>query len=220
MSAAAPAAAPRQDAPRSDAPRMRAARRSAGHGGSVRARAAAGGGCGECAGAGDQHISPSSSRLASDKRDMQIKLALERDVRLVRCEDGKLEIALESGAAKTLVNDLSRKLQLWTGRSWMVVISRDAGRADAEIDGRRAAGRAGGRRARRSAGQGGAGTIARRGDCRRAQRQGRAAGTAAAADDGCRRPTMMGFGDNWVRDDVSMIPKSGNRFSDKIMLKH
>jgi DNA polymerase-3 subunit gamma/tau len=65
--------------------------------------------------------------LASDKRDIQTKLALERDVRLVRFEDGTLEIALEPGAAKTLVNDLSRKLQLWTGRSWMVVISRELG---------------------------------------------------------------------------------------------
>jgi len=65
--------------------------------------------------------------LASDKRDIQAKLALERDVRLVRCEDGKLEIALEAGAARALVNDLSRKLQLWTGRSWMVVISREPG---------------------------------------------------------------------------------------------
>ena len=67
--------------------------------------------------------------LASDKRDIQTKLALERDVRLVRCEDGTLEIALEPGAAKTLVNDLSRKLQQWTGRSWMVVISREPGQA-------------------------------------------------------------------------------------------
>jgi DNA polymerase-3 subunit gamma/tau len=65
--------------------------------------------------------------LASDKRDIQTKLALERDVRLVRFEDGTLEIALQAGAAKTLVNDLSRKLQLWTGRSWMVVISRESG---------------------------------------------------------------------------------------------
>src|ERR1700761_7767841 len=65
--------------------------------------------------------------LAGDKRDIQMKLAMERDVRLVRCEDGKLEIGLESGAAKTLVNDLSRKLSQWTGRSWMVVISREPG---------------------------------------------------------------------------------------------
>jgi DNA polymerase-3 subunit gamma/tau len=67
--------------------------------------------------------------LAGEKRDVQIKLALERDVRLVRCEDGKLEIALEASAPKTLVNDLSRKLQQWTGRPWVVVISREQGDA-------------------------------------------------------------------------------------------
>jgi DNA polymerase-3 subunit gamma/tau len=66
-------------------------------------------------------------QLASDRRDIQTKLALERDVRLVRCEDGQLEIALEPNAARSLVNDLSRKLQQWTGRSWMVVISREPG---------------------------------------------------------------------------------------------
>ncbi len=48
-------------------------------------------------------------------------------MRVVRCEDGQLEIALEPNAARTLVNDLSRKLQQWTGRSWMVVISREPG---------------------------------------------------------------------------------------------
>ena len=33
--------------------------------------------------------------LAAEKRDLGVKLALERDVRLVRCEDGRLEIQLE-----------------------------------------------------------------------------------------------------------------------------
>jgi DNA polymerase-3 subunit gamma/tau len=65
--------------------------------------------------------------LAADKRDLQIKAALERDMRLVHCEDGKLEIALEPGATKTLVNELSRKLSAWTGRQWMVIVSREAG---------------------------------------------------------------------------------------------
>src|SRR5262249_55124244 len=65
--------------------------------------------------------------LAADKRDIQMKMALERDVRLVRCEDGKLEIALEPSASKVLVNDMSRKLQLWTGRPWVVVLSREQG---------------------------------------------------------------------------------------------
>jgi DNA polymerase-3 subunit gamma/tau len=65
--------------------------------------------------------------LSAEMRDLQIKAALERDVRLVRCEDGKLEIALEPGAAKTLVGELARKLSDWTGRRWMVVVSAEAG---------------------------------------------------------------------------------------------
>ena len=65
--------------------------------------------------------------LAADRRDLQVKAALERDVRLVHCEDGKLEIALEPGATKTLVNELSRKLAAWTGRQWMVIVSRESG---------------------------------------------------------------------------------------------
>jgi DNA polymerase-3 subunit gamma/tau len=65
--------------------------------------------------------------LATEKRDIQMKMALQRDVRLVRCEDGKLEIALEASASRTLVNDLSRKLQQWTGRPWVVIISREQG---------------------------------------------------------------------------------------------
>jgi DNA polymerase III subunit gamma/tau len=74
--------------------------------------------------------------LAVEKRDIAVKMALERDVRLVGCEDGKLEIALESSAPKTLVHDLQRKLTGWTGKRWMVVVSKEQGaptvRAQAE----------------------------------------------------------------------------------------
>jgi DNA polymerase-3 subunit gamma/tau len=66
-------------------------------------------------------------KLATDKRDLQIKAALERDVRLVRCEDGKLEIALEPGASHSLVNELSAKISGWTGRKWFVTLSREPG---------------------------------------------------------------------------------------------
>jgi DNA polymerase-3 subunit gamma/tau len=65
--------------------------------------------------------------LAAEKRDIGMKLALERDVRLVRCEDGQLEIALEPSAAKTLVHDLQRKLGEWTGKRWIVVVSKEQG---------------------------------------------------------------------------------------------
>jgi DNA polymerase-3 subunit gamma/tau len=65
--------------------------------------------------------------LAVQKRDIGIKAALERDVRLVRCEDGRLEVKLEKSASNTLVNDLARKLSLWTSRRWMVVVSAEEG---------------------------------------------------------------------------------------------
>jgi len=67
--------------------------------------------------------------LTQEKRDISMKMALERDVRLVRCEDGQLEIALEASAPKTLVHDLQRKLTAWTGKRWMVVVSQEQGSA-------------------------------------------------------------------------------------------
>ena len=65
--------------------------------------------------------------LAAARRDLGVKAALERDVRLVRCEDGRLEVRLEPSAAKTLVNDLARKLSQWTNRPWIVVVSTEEG---------------------------------------------------------------------------------------------
>jgi DNA polymerase-3 subunit gamma/tau len=70
---------------------------------------------------------PELVALAGDKRDLLTKAALEADVRLVRIEDGRLEVALERSAARTLINDLSRKLEQWTGRRWTVIVSNEAG---------------------------------------------------------------------------------------------
>jgi DNA polymerase-3 subunit gamma/tau len=70
---------------------------------------------------------PELVALAGEKRDLQTKAALEADVRLVRIEDGRLELALERSAARTLINDLSRKLEQWTGRRWTVIVSNEAG---------------------------------------------------------------------------------------------
>jgi len=70
---------------------------------------------------------PELVALAAEKRDLQTKAALEADVRLVRIEDGRLEVALERSAARTLINDLSRKLEQWTGRRWTVIVSNEPG---------------------------------------------------------------------------------------------
>jgi len=65
--------------------------------------------------------------FANERRDLPLKTLLERDVRLVHFEDGKLEIALEPSASKALIGDLARKLTALTGRRWMVVVSAEAG---------------------------------------------------------------------------------------------
>ena len=65
--------------------------------------------------------------LAGDKRDLMTKTALEADVRLVKFEDGKIELALERSAARTMVSDLARKLEQWTDRRWAVVVSNETG---------------------------------------------------------------------------------------------
>jgi DNA polymerase-3 subunit gamma/tau len=70
---------------------------------------------------------PQLVALAAEKRDLMTKAALEADVRLVRIEDGRLEVALERNAARTLINDLSRKLEQWTGRRWTVIVSNEPG---------------------------------------------------------------------------------------------
>ena len=66
-------------------------------------------------------------QLAADQRDLRVKTALERDVRLVRCENGKLEFALEPGASQSIINELPAKLKAWTGRPWAVALSREPG---------------------------------------------------------------------------------------------
>jgi len=70
---------------------------------------------------------PELVALAAQKRDLQVKAALEADVRLVRIEDGRLEVAMERSASRTLISDLSRKLEQWTGRRWTVIVSNEQG---------------------------------------------------------------------------------------------
>lgn len=60
--------------------------------------------------------------LASQHRDITLKLALERDVRPVRFEQGRIEFSLASGSSRTIATDLSRRLKEWTGQTWMVAV--------------------------------------------------------------------------------------------------
>ena len=65
--------------------------------------------------------------LAAHHRDIQMKLALERDVRLVRFEQGQIEFSVMPGGSPQLAQTLARRLQEWTGSRWMVAVSNAPG---------------------------------------------------------------------------------------------
>lgn len=60
---------------------------------------------------------------AASERDIQLKIMLERDVRLVRFERGQMEFSLGEHGSPQLAQILMRKLQEWTGERWMVALS-------------------------------------------------------------------------------------------------
>ena len=65
--------------------------------------------------------------LAEKHRDPVMRASVRSFLKPVRLEPGKLEVALTEAAPKTLPGDLSRKLKDWTGRAWLVTVSREAG---------------------------------------------------------------------------------------------
>jgi DNA polymerase-3 subunit gamma/tau len=76
--------------------------------------------------------------LAGKHRDVQMRYALERQVRVVRFEEGQLEIQPTDDAPPGLAGAIAKKLQDWTGARWMVAVAAGEGaptlheRAEAE----------------------------------------------------------------------------------------
>jgi len=65
--------------------------------------------------------------LADANRDKLFKISLKQYVRLVRIEPGRLDVSLTGDAPKTLLGDLTTRLKSWTGRQWIVSLSREEG---------------------------------------------------------------------------------------------
>ena len=67
--------------------------------------------------------------LASERRDMMLKLQLEDRVSLVKFDyaAGSIDLFLLPGAPPQLANELREKLNAWTQRKWVVVLSKAAG---------------------------------------------------------------------------------------------
>ena len=65
--------------------------------------------------------------MADARRDILLKTALERDVHLVRFEEGRIELRVAPGGRASLANDLAAAIEAWTGRRWVVALSKDEG---------------------------------------------------------------------------------------------
>jgi DNA polymerase-3 subunit gamma/tau len=64
--------------------------------------------------------------LAAARRDIRLKTELERDIRLVTYEIGRIEIALQPQAEADLPNRLAKALLDWTGKRWGVSVANEA----------------------------------------------------------------------------------------------
>jgi DNA polymerase-3 subunit gamma/tau len=65
--------------------------------------------------------------LAAERREIRLKFAVERQMRPVKFEPGRIEIALTREADRDMVPELARKLSEWTGTRWLVIVSREEG---------------------------------------------------------------------------------------------
>ncbi|MDR3472866.1 MAG: DNA polymerase III subunit gamma/tau [Devosia sp.] len=64
--------------------------------------------------------------LAGERRDLLVKHALEASLSPISFAEGRIEVALTPGADPAIIQTLSARLKLWTGRSWMVSVSNSA----------------------------------------------------------------------------------------------
>ncbi len=67
--------------------------------------------------------------LADRNRDLAFKVQFKHSVRPVGIQPGRIEVSLTADAPRTMLNDLSAKLKEWTGRNWIVSLSREEGGA-------------------------------------------------------------------------------------------
>ncbi|MEW5423656.1 DNA polymerase III subunit gamma/tau [Amorphus sp. 3PC139-8] len=65
--------------------------------------------------------------LAGEMRAAKLKFAVEREMRPVRFEPGRIEVSMVPNASPTVAGELGQRLTEWTGRRWLVIISSDEG---------------------------------------------------------------------------------------------
>ncbi len=75
--------------------------------------------------------------FVAQKRDVMLARTLERHVLPISMADGRLELHLLPDAPATIANDLSRRLEAWTGKRWIVSVSSNKGAGQSLAEQRR-----------------------------------------------------------------------------------
>ena len=65
--------------------------------------------------------------LANKQKEIELKFDLERNVRLVKFEQGKIDISFNENLSKDFIKNISFKLNEWTGKRWIISLSKDEG---------------------------------------------------------------------------------------------
>ena len=65
--------------------------------------------------------------ICSIKKEMKLKYELEKNVNLVKFENGRIEISFNDNLEKDFVKDLSTKLLEWTNQRWIISFSKSQG---------------------------------------------------------------------------------------------
>ncbi len=63
--------------------------------------------------------------LAEKNKEMELKFDLERNVKLSKFEQGKIEISFNENLNKNFIKKLSYCLNEWTGQRWIITLSKD-----------------------------------------------------------------------------------------------
>ena len=65
--------------------------------------------------------------LSSKKKEIELKYDLEKNVNLIKFSEGKIDISFNENLGKNFVRNLSEKLHLWTGKRWVITLTKIKG---------------------------------------------------------------------------------------------
>ena len=65
--------------------------------------------------------------LSSKKKEIELKYDLEKNVNLIKFSQGKIDISFNENLGKNFVRNLSEKLLEWTGKRWVITLTKGKG---------------------------------------------------------------------------------------------